>query len=341
MKKILLSIFSVCLCMSANAQNDKVYSEYIEAVDEYVPAPGQFIGMMPKYAEGDDAAAMVEKCTNKIKGNFDKRSSFVCMGAWGGYMTFHFDHPIVNKKGEYDFMIQGNAIDTWAEPGIVMVSEDGKQWYELSGSADVDSIGKVIYDYEITYERQGDLQDVKWTDNKGESGFIHRNKFHQQEYFPEWVDSPITFEGTRLPDNAYDSNAYNPELPENWIGLQLRYGYADNYPAVNEEGNSFKIDWAVDENRQPVVLDAIQYVRVQTGINQNAGWTGEHSTEIGGAKDLHLDESIAHLGLQNVMTTDAIEVERYNSCGMLISTPEKGLNIVKYSDGTTRKIMVK
>lgn len=341
MKKILLSIFSVCLCASVSAQDDKVYSEYISAVDEYVPAPGQFINVSAKYDKGDDAAKMAEKCTQKIAGPFEGKNSLVSLGAWGGYITFHFDHPVVNVPGEYDFFIQGNALDTWSEPGIVMVSGDGEEWYELSGSADIDSVGSVIYDYEITYERTGDKQDVKWTDNKGGSGYVYRNKFHAQEYFPEWLPSPITFKGTCLPNNSYNSNAGNPDLPENWIGNQLRYGYADNYPNSNVEGNSFNIDWAVDENRQPVQLSAIQYVRVYTGVNTTGGWTGESSTEICGAKDLHLSESVEHLSLKNVTSTPVTEVERYNAAGISISAPEKGLNVVVYSDGSVKKVMVR
>ena len=341
MKKILLSIFSICLCAAVYAQDDKVYSEFIEAVDEYTPAPGQFTNKIVAYEAGDDAAAMADKCTAIIAGDYEGRQSMISLGAWGGYITFHFDHPIVNVKGEYDFCIMGNALETWSEPGIVMVSEDGSKWYELSGSADEDSIGKVIYDYEITYEKVGDKQDVKWTDNKGGSGLIKRNKYHDNEYFPLWMESPLTFKGTRLPDNAYDSNTSNPNLPQNWIGTQFRYGYADNYMNDDIEGNSFNIDWAVDENRNPVVLDAIKYVRVYTAENQTCGWTGEMSTEIMGAKDLHLAESVEHLGLKNVMDAGATELCRYNAAGMQISEPAEGINIVVYSDGSIRKEIVK
>ena len=341
MKKILLSVFTVCLCLSSNAQNDKEYSEYLSAVDEYVPAPGQFVNFVPKYETGDDAARIAEKCTAKLSGPYEDRKTVISLGAWGGYITFHFDHPVVNVKGEYDFYIHGNALDTWSEPGIVMVSEDGEKWYELAGSADEDSIGNVIYDYEITYEKTGDKQDVKWTDNKGGSGFVYRNDFHAQEYFPEWIESPLVFKGTRLPDNAYNSNASDPKLPQNWIGMQLRYGYVDNYPNSNEEGNSFNIDWAVDENRQPVELDAINYIRVYTATNQSAGWTGESSTEIAGAKDLHINESVEHLSLKNIMSAPVTETARYTSDGMLLNAPEKGINIVVYSDGSVRKEIVK
>ncbi|MBQ9177808.1 MAG: leucine-rich repeat domain-containing protein, partial [Prevotella sp.] len=37
----------------------------------------------------------------------------------------------------------------------------------------------------------------------------------------------------------------------------------------------------------------------------------------------------------------AEETERYNASGQRISTPQKGLNVVKMSDGTTRKVVVK
>ena len=341
MRKILLSVFSLCLCATASAQDEKDYSEYVSAVDEFVPAPGQFTNFLPKYEAGDDAASMLEKCSQRVVGAYENRKSVISLGSWGGYVTFHFDHPIVNVSGENDFFVQGNALDTWSEPGIVMVSEDGEQWYELSGSADTDSLGSVIYDYEITYEREGDLKDVKWTDNKGGSGYVYRNDFHTQEYFPQWIDSPLTFKGTRLPDNAYDSNAGMDNLPQNWIAMQLRYGYADNFPNIDEEGNSFNIDWAVDENRNPVKLAAIQYVRIYTSVNQSVGWVGEVSTEIGGAKDLHLSESVEHLALKNITLLPAVETERYNAYGVRLSAPEKGMNVVVYSDGSVRKINVK
>ena len=65
-------------------------------------------------------------------------------------------------------------------------------WYELSGSADVDSVGKVVYGYEITYTKDA-MQDIPWADNQGRSGVVNRNTFHAQEYFPLWLSSPLRF----------------------------------------------------------------------------------------------------------------------------------------------------
>ena len=77
------------------------------------------------------------------------------------------------------------------------------------------------------------------------------------------------------------------------------WGYADNQPnfmadreTPNIEGCGIDIGWAVDEERQPVSLDFVDFVRVYTGLNQKCGWLLETSTEILGAEDLHLEASI-------------------------------------------------
>ena len=51
-------------------------------------------------------------------------------------------------------------------------------------------------------------------------------------------------------------------------------------------------------------------------------------------------------GIENAVKSvetdaQAEETERYNVSGQRISSPQKGLNIVKMSDGTTRKVMCK
>ncbi|MBE6317425.1 MAG: hypothetical protein E7081_00390 [Bacteroidales bacterium] len=50
---------------------------------------------------------------------------------------------------------------------------------------------------------------------------------------------------------------------------------------------------------------------------------------------------ISSSGIENVETNGAKEVGRYDIYGRLLTEPTKGVNIVKMSDGTTRKVMVK
>ena len=174
-----------------------------------------------------------------------------------------------------------------SEPGIVLVSKDtnkdgipNDEWYELAGS----EYGKdtETREYEITYQRPNPTDgDVAWRDNQGNSGLIKRNSYHKQNsYYPNWIEADeMTFKGTRLKDNAVlEGNT--------WVGYCYAWGYADNHP-YNTEYCKFKIDWAIDKNGTPVKLDAIDFVKIYTAVNQNVGWMGEISTEILYVEDLH------------------------------------------------------
>ena len=317
----LLSLLFLPLYSSAQRMDNVAkHSPYIQAVDEYVPAPGQYVNDVPEYEEGDTEADMIRKCNDNLAGLSPLKSHLVALGGWGGYITFHFDHSIANLPGQRDFAIWGNAYQEQKnlvfggmnEAGIVMVSKDvngnglpDDPWYEISGSCDVDSVGKVLYNYEVTY-RQNSMGDIPWTDNRGNSGTIDRNHYHTQEYYPLWLPDGLTFKGTRLPDNIWNYSAYVDSgwSPYYYVLIGFRYGYADNLPnwtdpadanSYNYEGCGIDISWAVDENRQPVHLDFVDFVRVYTGLNQKCPqpeWWGETSTEFAGAEDIHLDKSL-------------------------------------------------
>lgn len=75
------------------------------------------------------------------------------------------------------------------------------------------------------------------------------------------------------------------------------WGYAENYHADDlytlpfgertRSANLFDIGNAVDSDGEPVHLDSIRYIRIQTGVFQIAGWLNEVSTEVSGAVNLH------------------------------------------------------
>ena len=308
-------------------------SKYIQAVDEYVPAPGQFVNTLPAATADDTPATMAAKCTERLAGG---AGEMITLGACGGYVTFHFDHPVANVAGEMDFYISGNYTNNGSEPGIVMVSQDSNHnqlpddaWYELGGSADTDSVGKVAYGYSITYRRNGDLSDVAWTDSRGTSGSVPRNGFHKQEYFPLWLGTDeLTFSGTLLPRNGYNSQAGG----QLWLLTPLRYGYVDNAANSDTVACSFNIDWAVDPlTRQPVSLSHVDFIRVYTAQNQVCGWIGETSTEVAGAEDLHLEASLQiAAGIATTAaaprpkaTTDLTGRRIDSAC-----TPKKGIYII-------------
>ena len=284
------------------------YSPYISNVYEYCPAPGQFVNEMPRYEKGNSYQDMLEKVEDAISGTNDV---LISLGGYGGYVTFGFDHTVMNRPGEKDFRLWGNSFYELlqpdkkggsCEPGIVMVSYDRNcnglpddPWYELAGSDY--SNPATLHNYSITYhwpdpdrviEGEGMVEDIRyirWTDSEGSEGYMPKNIFHSQSYYPMWTDADkLTFTGTLLPQNAEDISGNGSY----YILYSYAWGYADNHPNDYADLNSFDIDWAVDSHGNHVSLPGVDFIRVYTGVNQVCGWLGETSTELCRAQDLHI-----------------------------------------------------
>jgi len=254
--------------------------------------------------------------------------SLISLGGYGGYVIVGFDHPVVNMH-TWDFDIQGNAFYSdmmvsggSCEPGIVMVGvdadgdgvpSDGDKWYELAGSEY--SHPKTQHDYTITYYRPDenkpktpsatdhsliDTTYIRWTSNDvnpdSTSGYMSRNSFHMQPYWPLWLqgEETLTFSGTKMRCNAVDigGNDGNPYF----VQFCFPWGYVDNLPnhpsrqpGVDGYNPGFKIDWAVDEQGRHVNLTHIDFIKVYNAVNQYCGWIGETSTEVAAGIDYHPD----------------------------------------------------
>ena len=301
------------------------YKTYISKVFEFKPAPGQFINDLPSANDGDPYDRILTRANSYLA---KKNGDLLSLGAFGGYIVFGFDHTIVNVKGKRDFRVLGNAF--WAdanpnpnsnmrggssEAGVIMVSYDRNknglpddEWYEIEGAGH--NMDKTIRNYEITYHRPDpnktpvpgggtgtvrftDMEYIYWTDNQGKNGYLVQNNAynHSLDYWPKWLkDQPtITLKGTRLPDNAVDESGTGSY----YVQYAFLYGYADNAPNADDD-SAIDIDWAIDKDGNKVHLPGINFVKVYNGLNQQAGWLGETSTEIMGATDLHLlKENIA------------------------------------------------
>ncbi|MDE6415612.1 MAG: cell surface protein [Duncaniella sp.] len=297
---------------TVNVLHEEVeYSPYISKVYEYFPAPGQFVNEMPLYEQGDTYADILQKCEESISGTND---IMITLGAYGGYVTFGFDHTVINVFGQKDFRIWGNAFYELtnpdarggsAEPGIVMVSYDANcngipddEWYELAGSEYYKP--STLHDYSIVYRRPepghvpvedddgylDDLTYIPWSDSQGKTGYVAKNIFHSQSYYPLWIDEDeISFTGSCLAPNGVDLSGTG----RYFVLYAYDSGYVDNHPNEFADLNSFDISTAVDSSGNPVCLPGVDFVRVYTGLNQYCGWLGETSTEIARAQDLHID----------------------------------------------------
>ena len=253
-------------------------TKYISKIFDYLPAPGQLIN--ESSGSPDQAQKLIGSTSNIIS-----------LGGFGGYLIFGFDHSVVNNNGN-DLGIYGNPYGPpydFSEPGVVMVSQDANgngladdEWYELAGS----EYAKVttIKNYEITYTNPKAFADVPWTDNLGKSGVVKINNYHKHNFYPEFVKNKesITFKGTLLPSTV-SANGLITSKP-------FDFGYTDSYSLGDDYKtngyNSFDISWAVNSSGKKVSLKTIDFVKVYTGQNADAGFLGEISTEVRGAVDL-------------------------------------------------------
>jgi hypothetical protein len=182
----------------------------------------------------------------------------------------------------------GEADDEWYEiSGSAHRDPSGEPWYDKAVAAGNDT--RTVADYSVTYHRpesepsgSDPVADyIRWEDNLGAEGYISRNEFHSQSYFPAWAGSTLTLSGTRLPQNGIAESA------DKFVLYRFGWGYADNAPNA-DDASAIDIDWAVDSDGRAAGLSGVDFVRIHTGVNQQNGWVGECSTEVSGVEDLHL-----------------------------------------------------
>lgn len=246
-------------------EDDESLQRVSVTVIDYCPAPGQFVNVLPKYADGDSYDDIKRKVQNIFNGNDDNQ--VVTLGSCGGYIIVKTDRPISGP-----FQIIGNAIPTHAEPGVIQVSEDGKLWYTLRASG---MEAPIVCD--IRYRRPADDATdedyIYYATSSGDKGYLSRiPDFHKQPYFPQWIEqgTEMTFTALRLPDNGYiDSKTLQ------WV-LKPYEGYADSYP--NSDPRSIITPRGVN------LPESFSYIRISSGVLQNCGPLGEASTEVGGIK---------------------------------------------------------
>lgn len=271
-------------------------STKINKIYEYMAAPGQFINEGMEATTMEEAIEFAEKSIVTGKG-------YVSLGGFGGSLVMGFDHSVRNIYGK-DFLIKGNpfvgSYGCSCEPGIVMVMQDENgnglpddTWYELKGADHDDE--STIKNYSITYHRPDKEDgDIIWEDNQGNKGQITHIEYHSQIYYPKWVEEDsYTLTGTLLKHRTVQDPATGY-----WSNEPFGDGYADNMAVsknedgeyeleFDNEGNKFDISNAVDAKGKHIELEFIDFIKVYTAVNIEAGWLGENSTEVFGAQDIN------------------------------------------------------
>jgi len=260
---------------------------YISEVFEYVYAPGQH----SKKAFPSDI--------NNLIGKPSSEKPFIYLGGFGGYVVAGFNHDIKNENGP-DFEVFAFS-GASPEPAIVYVmsddNEDGKPndtWYELKGN----QLENSRRNYKLTYYKADttnvvpENRNITWIDSdnkKGEliCGFGGINS--SEWWWPFTTTDSITFTGTRLPDSYV--NGVSPETPYWTVPKSLfTDGYAENMYGNDFEtimgGNKLDISNAIDSAGKAIQISKIRFIKIQTGVLQQAGPVNEVSSEIRGAMDL-------------------------------------------------------
>ncbi len=301
---------------------------------EYVPAPGQFVNTLPEWVDGDDATTMAEKAYNYMVPD----GSMISLGGYGGYVVVGFDHTVVNVDEVRDLYIEGNAFQAAgsstkggsSEPGVVLVAydinknglPDDNEWFEIRGSEYDNSSHEYICTY---YRPASDDEDIRWTDNKEEEGYVYKNQFHAQPYWPQWLTDRETleFRGIRLPDNGEDESGNGTYF----VLSQFDYGYADNAPNMADgnwnEDTKIDIDWAVDHQGNAVKMPGVDFVKIYTGVNQSNGWLGENSTEVCRVIDANVTREGSNPVLDESVQIDQTVLDAF---------------LAKYADGNTSSV---
>ena len=177
---------------------------------------------------GPFAASGSDKLKGLVEGYV---TTGVSLGAFGGYVVLDFGVPAKDEDGNVtggiyndpdnaygvDFILYGNAMGTWAEPGCVQVSLDGENWYDLAGSLhyrpETTDKGYAIWDYSTTYTHPEAAESEETGANgvavpyastyklrptsteKTESGTVAINAWHKHSYFPLYNNYFVALNG--------------------------------------------------------------------------------------------------------------------------------------------------
>lgn len=287
MKKILGAFFClVLISLFFQSCKDDVpeqsNSEYISRVFEYVYGPGQHAAI----AQTTDTANFI--------GDPTKKQGWLYLGGFGGYVIAGFDHDVENHEG-FDFQVYALS-GAMPEPAVVYVMSDlnrdgqpNETWYELKGNQFSNSKRNYWVRY---YKAKNATSNVTWQDSEGNKGELV-SAYGATNSSGWWWNAAktdsVTLTGTRLPD-SYDNQSTTET--QYWAVPEDRFiwGYAENNFGTDfdteSRANKLDISNAVDAQGNPVVLDKIRFIKVQTAVFQRAGWTNEVSSEICGAKEL-------------------------------------------------------
>lgn len=210
------------------------------------------------------------------------------LGNFGGYVTYYYDDPITNDPSNpygIDFIVYGNSVNggpEFAEPGNVLVSEDGEDWYTLAGSLHYDDSAiwnqSKVYSRDIVsnYPIKKYYELHNWNDGEEESISVSGTIISPNKEESGYGNSVPTFPSFGYADCGVLGTSNVADNP--YSGTQL-VGRTRTFTINKTDG--FDLSWAVDSEGYPVEFEnGIHYIKIQTASSIVNGSIGEKSTEI-------------------------------------------------------------
>jgi hypothetical protein len=205
----------------------------------------------------------------------------------GGYMVWDA------KKHQDSYIIAGNAFPGWSEPGIVWFQEDrngnglpDETWYEVKGSDDdtpkyrPQLRRRYAIQYILLDEPENGSNTVAWLDSLGRSSVITGWGWPR-----EWgvEGDRVTFTGTMLRDTGvFNDGSYGGDMFNlgGYVDVATDIGKWKNDSGVGMYETKIRVSDAVHADGTPASLNAVRFIKVQTGYFRYGGPVGGISTEI-------------------------------------------------------------
>ena len=171
-------------------------------------------------------------------------------------------------------------------------------------------------------------------------------------YYGEWVGIDPTntsyFEPTvhtyaqfNVIGNRAEVKGYAMRGTDNVVSQGFMYWPGNTSVSLRKKANSVPDNVTIVNASGNVMTATLEDLEYETTYNYVAFvTTSEGETFYGELQTF--STSIDPDGIEEVKASeDAVEIARYDLQGRKIAKPQKGINIIRYSDGTTRKVLVK
>lgn len=139
----------------------------------------------------------------------------------------------------------------------------------------------------------------------------------------------------------YNGNKIDANYPHDHVLRDVvsdNFGDAINWTGANTYSNEYEI--TLDNSWKAENMNVIAFISRPVTIENNYITSSVNDIWVSNANIVKVGETVG-IDKPIVSNGDVKEVSRYAVDGTQLSAPAKGLNIIKMSDGTTRKVVVK